>query len=52
MPDRLLPYLLIVAVVIAWVVAKVIGYARKSERQWQEVDRSKLKKWEDDDDWQ
>jgi len=24
---------------------------RLSDRQWNEVDKSKLKEWEDDDDW-
>ena len=51
MPDALKPVLLIITVVLVWVVAKVIGYARKSERQWQQVDKGKLKKWEDDDEW-
>jgi len=34
-----------------YVVAKVIGYMRKSERDWQEVDKSRLKEWEDDEEW-
>ena len=41
----------IVAGVLLYVLAKVIGYARQSERQWREVDKSKLKTWEDADDW-
>ena len=45
------PVLLIVALVIVWVAAKVVDSARKSERQWREVDKSKLKEWQDDDDW-
>jgi hypothetical protein len=44
------PVILIIAVVTVWVVAKVIFYMRRSEQQWQDVDKSKLKKWEDDED--
>ena len=51
MPEGLLPVLLIIAFVILYVIGKVVGYVRKSEQQWQEVDKSKLKEWEDDDDW-
>ena len=47
------PALLIVVFVILWVAAKVFDAVRKSERQWREVDKSKLKEWEDDEeeDW-
>ena len=41
----------VIAVVVVYTVAKVIDYMRQSERQWQEVDKSKLKEWDDDDDW-
>jgi len=44
------PVVLIVVFVIAWVAAKVIEAARKSEEQWREVDKSKLKEWDDDED--
>ena len=44
------PVVLIVVVIIAWALAKVVAYARKSEQQWREVDTSKLKQWEDDDE--
>lgn len=43
--------IVIVVGVIVYVLGKVIGYARKSEQQWREVDKSKLKTWEDEDDW-
>jgi hypothetical protein len=49
MPEGLLPILLLIAVVIIYVIAKVVENMRTSERQWREVDKSKLKKWEDDD---
>lgn len=42
--------LLLVAAVIVWVIAKVVRYAKLSERQWQQVDREKLRKWEDEVD--
>ena len=42
--------LALLAIVIAWVIAKVVYYARLSEKQWQKVDKSKLKRWEDEDD--
>ncbi len=51
MADGFWPVVLIVAVVIVWVAAKVIDNARKSEQQWREVDKSKLQEWQDDDDW-
>jgi hypothetical protein len=44
------PIVIIVAIVIVWVLSKVFFYARKSEEQWQDVDKSKLKDW-DDDEW-
>jgi hypothetical protein len=49
MPEGLLPILLLIAVVVIYVIAKVVQNMRTSERQWQDVDKSKLKKWEDDD---
>lgn len=49
MPEGLMPILIIVAVVIVYVIAKVLQNIRKSERQWEQVDKSKLKEWEDED---
>ena len=49
MPDGLLPILLIIAAVIAYALAKVVQNVRKSEQQWKQVDKSKLKEWDDDD---
>ena len=43
--------ILLIAVIIIYVGAKVIYYMRRSEEQWQEVDKSKLVEWEDEDDW-
>ena len=49
MPEGLLPILLIVAVVIVYVIAKVVQNVRKSEQQWEQVDKSKLRIWDDDE---
>ncbi len=51
MSDGFWPTLLIIVFVLVWVLAKVVFYARKSEQQWREVDKSKLKEWTDDDEW-
>lgn len=51
MPEGLWPVLAIIAFVIVWVIAKVVANVRKSERQWRQVDKSKLREWDDEDDW-
>lgn len=50
MPEGLLPILAVIAVVIIYTIAKVVEHMRRSEQQWREVDKSKLREWEDDDD--
>ena len=50
MDERLWIVALIMAGFALYVGAKVIGYMRQSERQWKEVDKSKLKKWKDDEE--
>jgi len=50
MPEGLWPILVLIVLVIVYTVAKVIQHMRKSEEQWQQVDKSKLREW-DDDDW-
>lgn len=50
MPDGLLFLLIMIAVIIVYTIAKVLRYVRLSEKQWQQVDKSKLKEW-DDDEW-
>jgi hypothetical protein len=45
------PVVLMIVFIIAWVLAKVVANVRKSEQQWREVDKSKLKEWQDDEDW-
>jgi len=49
MPEGLLPILLIIAAVIVYAIAKVLQNIRKSKQQWEEVDKSKLREWDDDD---
>ena len=50
MPEGLTILLIFIALVVVYTIAKVIGYMRQSERQWAEVDKSKLREWEDDED--
>ena len=49
MPQGLLPILIVIVVIIVYVVAKVVAYMRISDEQWKQVDKSKLRAWEDDD---
>ena len=49
MPEGLLPIIVLIAVIIIYTIAKVIKYSRQSDRQWREVDKSKLREWDDDD---
>ena len=50
MPDGLKILLIFIAFVVAYTIAKIVGYMRQSERQWEQVDKSKLKVWEDDEE--
>ena len=50
MSEGLWIVLLIIAVVVIYVLAKVRYYMRRSEEQWRQADKSKLRKWEDDED--
>ena len=50
MNRELLLALALLLVFVIWVIAKVIGHARHSEKQWQQVDRGKLRKWDTDED--
>lgn len=51
MPEGIVPVLVFIVVVIVYTVAKVIRYMKQSDEQWRQVDKSKLRRWEDDDDW-
>ncbi|MDH5621214.1 MAG: hypothetical protein OEY74_03960 [Gammaproteobacteria bacterium] len=50
MPDGLTYLLIFIAVVVIYTIAKVIDYMRRSDEQWRQVDKSKLKKWDDDEE--
>jgi hypothetical protein len=50
MPEGLTYLLVFIALVVVYTIAKVIAYMRQSERQWEQVDKSKLKEWDDDED--
>jgi len=41
----------IIALVVVYTAVKVLAYVRKSERQWRDVDKTRLREWNDDDDW-
>lgn len=51
MPNTLILILIMIAAIIVYTIAKVISYNRLSEQQWKKVDKSKLKEWDDEDDW-
>jgi hypothetical protein len=50
MPDSLIYLLIFIAAVVVYTIAKVVAYMRQSERQWRQVDKSKLRQWDDDED--
>jgi hypothetical protein len=41
--------LLVLGIFVVYVIAKILTYMRQSDDEWQQVDKSKLKTWEDDD---
>ena len=49
MPEGLLFLLIMIGLIVVYTIVKVLQYMRMSERQWDEVDKSKLKEWEDDE---
>lgn len=51
MPKGLLFLLIMIAVIVVYTIAKVVSYNRLSQKQWEQVDKSKLKEWDDDDSW-
>ncbi len=50
MPKGLIFLLVMIVVIIVYTIAKVINLNRLSEQQWEQVDKSKIKEW-DDDEW-
>ena len=51
MPTGLAFLLIMIALIIVYTIVRVVQYVRLSEKQWQQVDKSKLKEWKDDDEW-
>ena len=51
MPSGLILLLIMIALIVIYTIAKVLQYMRLSDEQWRDVDKSKLKQWEDDDEW-
>ena len=51
MPGGLIFLLVMIALIVIYTIAKVLEYMRLSDKQWREADKSKLKQWEDDDEW-
>ena len=51
MPSGLILLLIMIALIVIYTIAKVLQYMRLSDEQWRDVDKSKLKPWEDDDEW-
>jgi len=52
MPEGLWIVVAIIVIVVVYTAVKIRRYLKLSERQWREVDKSKLKRWDDeDDDW-
>ena len=49
MPDGLWPILILIAIIVLYAISKVRYYMRKSDEQWQQVDKSKLREWDDED---
>ena len=44
------PIFVITAVVIVYAIAKIVRNMKKSDEQWRQVDKSKLREWKDDDE--
>ena len=42
---------LLLGAFVLYVLVKVLGYMRKSERDWREVDKTKLREWDDEEEW-
>ena len=51
MPGGLVFLLVMIAVIVIYTIAKVLQYMRLSDEQWQQVDKTKLKEWDDDEEW-
>ena len=50
MSDGFWIVVVIIVAVVVYTLGKVVSYMRQSDAQWKQVDKTKLKEW-DDDDW-
>jgi inner membrane protein involved in colicin E2 resistance len=41
---------LLLGAFVLYVSVKVVAYMRKSEQDWQQVDKTKLREWDDDEE--
>lgn len=51
MPNGLVFLLIMIVFIVVYTIAKIISYNRLSKQQWDEVDKSKLREWDDEDPW-
>jgi len=51
MPNGLILLLVMIAVIIVYTIARVVSLNRLSQQQWEQTDKSKIKEWNDEDDW-
>ncbi len=51
MSEQLLIALAVLVVFCVYVGAKVWSYMRQSDTDWSQVDKTRLREWEEDDDW-
>ena len=50
MTEQLWILLFVMVVFVGYVGGKVYAAMKKSEQQWQQVDKSRLKTWDDDEE--
>jgi len=50
MPNGLIFLLIMIVLIIIYTIAKVLQYMRLSEKQWEQVDKTKLKEWDDEEE--
>lgn len=51
MPDGLWILIAFIAAVVIYTAAIVRNLMRQSDEQWKQADKSKLKEWDDDEEW-
>ena len=50
MPEELWLILAMIGAVAVYTIARVRRLMKQSEREWEQVDKSNLREWEDEDD--